>query len=89
MTRRAFFAAVCGAVTPATAAQAATGSIHHEVVLMPDNGSGDGYYALCGEKGCSPIDAIGISVHPKGFFAPNFAAMANRRVQFSLFPVEP
>ena len=67
--------------------QAAPASVHVRGVLAADNGSGDGYYALCGEKACHPVDAIAISVHPKGFFAADFAAMAGRQVQVSIFPV--
>ena len=62
------------------------GGVHVNGILTPDDGgAGPGYYALCGERACNPVDAIAISVHPKGFFAADFAAMANRKVQVSVF----
>lgn len=86
LTRRQWFAALTVIAAPKTAT--AAGGIHINAVLRPDNASaGDGYYALCGEKACDAKDAIGISVHPKGFFAKDFAAMAHGRVQFSLFRI--
>jgi len=84
MTRRGFFAAAFGVTTTATHVTAA-GGIHINAVLQADNQSGDGYYATCGENACSAEDAIGISVHPKGRWAKDFAAMANQRVQLSIF----
>lgn len=74
---------VTATATPATAA-----SIHHQAVLRPDDGgAGVGYYLLCGERACDPKDAIGISVHPDGFFAKDLAEMQYHRVQFSIFSV--
>lgn len=86
MTRRAFFATVFGVTATAKSVTAAP-SVHHQAVLRPDDQAGSGYYSLCGESACHAEDAIGLSVHPKGFFAKDFESMAYRRVQVSIFPL--
>lgn len=62
--------------------------VHVNGTLTPaDSGGLEGYYALCFEGKCDPDDTIGLAVHPKGFWAKDFQAMANRKVQVSVFPV--
>lgn len=64
----------------------ASRGVHLQGVLQPDNQSGDGYYHLCGEKGCDYTDTLAVSVHPAGRFAKDLWNMAHRRVQVSIFP---
>jgi len=76
MTRRAFL------FTPAAFRQ--TRGVHVTGTLT----ASEGYYALCSESGrCHPTDTIALVVHPSGFFAKDFAAMAGRLVQVSVFPL--
>ena len=88
MNRRAFLATVIG-VPALGQTVAAAPSVHLQGTLTPtDSGNLEGYYALCAENGtCHPIDALGISVHPKSIFSDDLRGMANRRVQVSIFPV--
>lgn len=83
MTRRAFLFAPLAFVQT-------TRGVHVNGTLTPaDSGGLEGYYNLCSTEtgACSARDAIGIAVHPQGYFAKDFQAMANRKVQVSVFPV--